>query len=217
MRAVTTGALTQPTELAGAFVRLERLTTQHAEGLAAAAAEDRSSYTYTGVPDGIDAARAYVAGALAEEETRRAVAFAVRRLSDGAVVGATRLLDLSVFTWPPSVQGPPPDEHTPPSVAEIGATWYSASAQRTPVNTECKLLLLTQAFDEWGTVRVTIKTDARNGRSRAAIERIGATFEGVRRAHHRAYDGELRNTAYYSIVADEWPAVRDRLREHLSR
>ncbi|MCM3923073.1 GNAT family N-acetyltransferase [Frankia sp. AiPs1] len=105
----------------------------------------------------------------------------------------------------------------PPSVAEIGSTWLAASAQRTAVNTETKLLLLGHAFDTWATLRVCLKTDARNARSRAAIERLGARFEGVRRAHVLAFDGTARDSAYYSIVRAEWPAVRAGLVARLAR
>jgi RimJ/RimL family protein N-acetyltransferase len=102
-------------------------------------------------------------------------------------------------------------------VAGIGSTWLAASAQRTAVNTEAKLLMLTHAFDVWGVHRVTLKTDARNARSRSSIQRLGAVFEGVRRVHVPAADGTLRDTAYYSIVAAEWPAVRDGLLERVRR
>jgi RimJ/RimL family protein N-acetyltransferase len=85
------------------------------------------------------------------------------------------------------------------------------------VNTACKLLLLRHAFEEWRSERVTLKTDARNARSRAAIERAGGQFEGIRRAHVPATDGTFRDSAYFSIVADEWPAVRERLEKRLSR
>nr|WP_157467028.1 GNAT family protein [Frankia sp. QA3] len=104
-----------------------------------------------------------------------------------------------------------------PSVAEIGGTWLAASAQRTAVNTEAKLLLLGHAFDAWATLRVCLKTDARNARSRAAIERLGARFEGVRRAHVLAFDGTARDSAYYSIVRAEWPGVRAGLIARLTR
>ena len=90
----------------------------------------------------------------------------------------------------------------------VGSTWYAASAQRTAINTECKLLLLTHAFETWRSLRVTLKTDARNAASRRAIERIGGRFEGVRRVHTVATDGSLRDTAYFSIVAAEWFTVR---------
>ncbi|GEL96003.1 GNAT family N-acetyltransferase [Cellulomonas composti] len=211
--------LSRPMVLTGRYVQLERLRQEHAEGLAAAAARDRSSYAFTTVPDGLDGARAYIDLAMSKERAGRAVPFAVRRLSDDTVVGSTSLLDLDVFTWPRVAgdTGPVPDDEHPPTVAEIGSTWYAADAQRTPVNTECKLLLLALVLDTWRGLRVTLKTDARNARSRAAIERLGAQFEGVRRAHTPATDGGVRDTAYYSIVAAEWPDVRTALERRLER
>ena len=113
-------------------------------------------------------------------------------------------------TWPPGRSGGAPGGAIP-DVAEIGSTWLAASVQRSGVNTEAKRLLLTHAFETWELLRVTLKTDARNIRSRRAIERIGARFEGVRRAHLLATDGSVRDSAYYSIVRAEWPEVRDRL------
>ncbi|MCP9298915.1 GNAT family N-acetyltransferase [Bacillus halotolerans] len=102
-------------------------------------------------------------------------------------------------------------------MAEIGSTWYGASFQRTGVNTECKLLMLAHAFDSWNTIRVTLKTDARNIRSRSTIQRLGATFEGIRRAHLPASNGSIRDTAYFSIIAEEWPAVRTNLKDRLEK
>ena len=206
-----------PFVLESAQVRLEPLAAQHAGPLAAAAAADRRSYRLTWVPDGLDDARDYVAAALDGQADGRALPFAVRRRADGAIVGSTRFLDLDVFApppppWPPGVgRGPEPADDLPPSVAEIGSTWYAAACQRTGINTACKLLLLGHAFDVWGTIRVTLKTDARNDASRRAIERLGALPEGVRRAHAPGLDGTIRDTAYYSIIAAEWPRVRDRL------
>ncbi|WP_315094315.1 GNAT family protein [uncultured Cellulomonas sp.] len=202
-----------PFTLTGRHVRLEPLDRSHVHGLSAAAAEDRGSYGFTWVPDGPDETARYVEAAVEHASSGRAVPFAVRRLSDGALVGSTRFLDLEVFQdpapWPPGIGvGGAPSDDNPPSVAEIGSTWYSASAQRTPVNTETKLLLLTHAFEVWRTLRVTLKTDARNTASRAAIERVGGRFEGVRRVHTVATDGGLRDTAYFSIVAAEWFTVR---------
>ncbi len=102
-----------------------------------------------------------------------------------------------------------------PDEVEVGGTWLAADAQRSPINTEAKLLLLTHAFDVWDVRRVAICTDARNERSRRAIERLGATFEGVLRQHRASTAageaGTLRDTAVYAIVAADWPAVRDRL------
>jgi len=203
--------------LTGRHVRLEPLTLDHVDALAAAAAQERGGYGYTWVPDGVHETEQYVRSALDQE---RSVPFAVRRLADGAIVGSTRFLDLEVFEhpapWPPGSGGPAPSAERSPSVAEIGSTWYGASAQRTAVNTETKLLLLTHAFEVWDVLRVTLKTDARNAASRAAIERIGGRFEGVRRAHTMATDGTVRDSAYFSIVAAEWPAVRAGLTARLA-
>ncbi len=209
-----------PFVLEGAGVRLEPLSAGHAQALADAAAGNRASFGYTWVPDGTDDARRYVQAALAGRDLGRAVPFAVRRLDSGRVVGSTRFLDLDVFGWPPPWppgvgQGPVPSDQQPPTVAEIGSTWYAASAQRTGVNAACKLLMLRHAFETWRVLRVTLKTDARNEASRAAIERLGARFEGIRRAHAPAQDGTARDTAYFSIVAGEWPGVRDHLERRL--
>jgi N-acetyltransferase len=204
--------------LEGHGVRLEPLVPGHADGLARAAAGERDSYGYTWVPDGPAGARDYVGQALAGRASGRQVPFAVRDLASGQVAGATRFLDLDVFAWPPGAgAGPEPSDGQPPTVAEIGSTWYAASAQRTHVNTACKLLLLGHAFEAWKSIRVTLKTDARNQRSRAAIERIGGQYEGTRRAHVPATDGTARDTAYYSVTAPEWPAVREALQGRLAR
>ena len=207
------GVLT-PVHLTGEHVRLEPLSPAHVPGLAAAAAEDRGSYAFTRVPDGPGETAEYVRAALAEQAGGQVLPFAVVRTPDDAVVGSTRFLDLEVLRIPGVLV---PDDRRPPSVAEVGSTWYAASAQRTALNTEVKLLLLGHAFDVWRVLRVTLKTDARNQRSRTAIERLGARFEGVRRAHTTASDGTVRDSAYYSIIAAEWPAVRDGLRRRLDR
>jgi RimJ/RimL family protein N-acetyltransferase len=147
---------------------------------------------------------AYVHEAVAEQQAGSVLPFAIRWVGTGALVGSTRFLDLACW------------DGAHPSVAEIGNTWLAASAQRTGGNTEAKLLLLTHAFETWHALRVTLKTDARNARSRAAIERIGGRFEGVRRAHMPATDGGVRDTAYYSILATEWPDARAALERRLS-
>ncbi|MCU1486333.1 MAG: N-acetyltransferase [Actinomycetia bacterium] len=197
-------AVIEPVTLEGRVVRLEPLDRSHIDGLATAAAEDRSTYAYTSVPAGRDGAVTYVTEALAEQAAGNQLPFAVRSLATGSLVGSTRFLDIGCWDGPT------------PTVAEIGHTWYAAAAQRTAVNTEAKLLLLTHAFETWGAIRVSLKTDARNARSRAAIERIGGRFEGVRRAHMKAAGGGIRDTAYFSITADEWPDVRAGLERRLS-
>lgn len=201
-----------PFSLQGRFVALEPLTAQHAPALAAAAAQDRSSYAFTHVPDGIADSQRYVAQALTDQVAGQTLVWAVRRHSDALVVGSTRYLDM--YRLSPESPSALSDDR-PPSVLEIGATWYLSSAQRSPVNTEAKLLLLGHAFDTWSVLRVSFKTDARNSRSRAAIERLGAVSEGIRRVHVLASDGALRDSAYYSILAAEWPPIRQRLRARL--
>ncbi|GAA3412538.1 GNAT family protein [Paenibacillus hodogayensis] len=211
-----------PITLRGRLVCLEPMTMDHVDDLCSAALEDRSTYDYTNVPQGREETKRYIEGALTSFDKGRTLPFVVRHIETDRIVGTTRYLDLEVFSWPPPwppgvASGPSPADATPPTVAEIGSTWYAASVQRTGVNTECKLLMLAHAFDSWNAIRVTLKTDARNMRSRSAIQRLGAAFEGIRRAHVPASDGGVRDTAYYSIVADEWPAVRTNLLERLQR
>jgi RimJ/RimL family protein N-acetyltransferase len=203
-----------PFVLEGAHTRLEPLAATHAPELAAAAAGNRAAYAYTRVPDGPAETARYVDDALAEQAGGRVLPWAVRRLSDGRVVGSTRFMDMEVFGSAGQPAAAPEDDR-PPSVLEIGSTWYGAAARRTAVNTDVKLTLLTHAFDVWRVLRVTLKTDARNAASRAAILRIGARFEGIRRAHLVASDGAVRDTAYFSITAPEWPEVREGLRRRL--
>jgi N-acetyltransferase len=197
-----------PVVLAGRHVRLEPLTPAHAAGLAAAGAGERSTFGLTSVPDDDSSASTYIAGLLADAAAGSALPFATL-LPDGEVVGATRFLDLQY--WP---LGDDRDRHVP-VVAEIGGTWLAPKAQRTPVNTEAKLLMLTHAFDTWRVLRVSLKMDARNARSRAAIERLGARFDGVLRAHSPAADRGLRDAAFYSILDSKWPTVRARLTSRL--
>ncbi|GAB2726400.1 GNAT family N-acetyltransferase [Kitasatospora kifunensis] len=203
-----------PVTLTGRTVRLEPLCEQHAEALAAAGSKDRTTYAFVAVPQDLDAAREFIATAQAEQAAGRSLAFATVRASDGVVVGSTRFLELDYWqgpvVWPPLPAGPLGDPATAvPDAAEIGRTWLSPLAQGTGINTEAKLLMLRHAFEVWGVQRISIRADARNLRSRAAIERLGATPEGVRRAHSRGLDGVVRGTAFYSILAEEWPAVRD--------
>jgi len=198
--------------LVGQHIALEPLGPEHVDALAAAAAIDRSAYDWTTVPDGTDQARAYVEEALAARHRGVALPYAVRRSSDGAIVGSTRFLGIEHWEHPTG----------PPDAVEIGSTWYSADAQGTMVNPEAKLLLLTRAFEDWRVRRVQLKTDARNGRSRAAIEKLGARFEGVLRNFQAgqgpagAVDGP-RDTAMFSILPAEWPEVRGRLLTRIPR
>jgi len=198
--------------LIGRYVRLEPLTMAHAADLAAAAV-DRSTYAYTWVPDGVGEAETFVADALAEEAAGNHLPFATVALPDDRVVGSTRFIDTAPWQWPPWAADR--QRTGVPDVVEIGHTWLAAGAQRTAVNTEAKLLMLTHAFDTWQVYRVRLKTDARNARSRAAIERLGATFEGILRAHQPGADGTVRDSAMFSITAADWPAVRANLQARL--
>jgi RimJ/RimL family protein N-acetyltransferase len=198
--------------LAGSTVTLRPLSLADAAGLAAAAAESRQHYTYTRVPDGLAEAESYIAAALRDREIGHRMPFVT--LWREQVVGCTSYLDLQQWRWP---AGSPLQRTDAPDAVEIGATWLSASAQRTRCNTEAKYLMLTHAFDVWRVHRVALKTDERNSRSRQAIERLGARLEGVRRADMPGQDGSVRSSAYYSIVRAEWPAIRARLEETLRR
>jgi len=204
--------------LTGRHVQLEQLRIEHVDELVAVANEDRSTYTWTAVPPTVTEMTAYVGGLLTDQERGEVVPFVQRRAADGALVGCTRYLRLERWGNRTSVVGAGESSPSLPAELEIGGTWLAASAQRTPINTEAKLLLLGNAFDEWHVERVAICTDVRNTRSRIAIERIGATFEGVLRRHRGSYvPGEgARDSAMYSVIADEWPAVRAGLVERLS-
>ena len=198
-------------ELEGRHVRLEPLQARHAAGLAEAAAEDPSLYGLSPVPQGDAAALEYIAAATAQPGA--AVPFAVRRVADGAVIGSTRFWDLVRWPWPP---GHPRYGLDAPDVCEIGYTWLARSAIRTAANTEMKRLMLAHAFEVWAVESVCLHTDARNERSRRAMERIGAQFEGILRAHRLATDCLPRDSARYSITAPEWPGVKHRLDELLA-
>ncbi len=193
--------------LEGRHVRLEPLQPQHAAGLAEAAAGDQSLYGWTFVPRTEAAAAAYIESAVSLRDAGAAVPFAVIRAADGVVIGSTRFWDLTWWPWPQGPRG----RGGAPDTCEIGYTWLTASAIRTAANTEMKRLMLGHAFEEWQVQSVCLHTDARNERSRRAIERIGAQFEGVLRAHRLASDLVPRDSARYSITAPEWPQVKDRL------
>ncbi|GAB2826527.1 GNAT family protein [Actinocorallia aurea] len=191
--------------LEGARVRLEPLALRHAPDLARAAEEDRSSYGFTLVPRAAEA----------EDDVRTRLGrpgwtpFAQIRQADGRAVGCTTFLNPRTL----------PDRAHPYAV-EIGGTWLAGSAQRTGINTEAKLLLLTHAFEALGVSRVDILTDARNQRSRRAIERLGARFEGVLRNWAPSWapgeTGLLRDTAVFAVIDAEWPDVKASLTARVS-
>ncbi len=198
-----TDPLNVPT-LEGTRLRLEPLATSHASALASAADEDRQTYRFTPVPKDLASMNKYVEGLLADRDAGLIIPFAQVDVSDGRAVGVTRFMTFRL-----------PGGGTRPFAVEIGGTWLAASAQRSPVNTEAKLLLMTQAFDVWKVTRVDFKSDARNERSRAAILRIDASFEGVLRHWQPSMvvgeEDMYRDTAMYSVLDSEWPVVRARL------
>jgi RimJ/RimL family protein N-acetyltransferase len=200
--------LVKPVTLEGRFVRLEPLTEAHAGALLAAAGGSRETYGLTLVPGSAAEAAAYVESALAEQRATRSLPFVTVDRASG------RFLNIEFWPWPAGNHHQRGPER--PDVVEIGATWLAAAAQRTPINTEAKLLMLTHAFDHWRVHRVSLMTDARNQRSRDAIVRLGARFDGVLRAARPASDGAIRDTAAFSILEAEWPAVRARLQARLT-
>jgi len=198
--------------LSGKHVRLEPLDHGHVDGLAAASALDTSLYQWSPIPQGKAEAISYADAALAGRDAGTAMPFATVRVEDGVVIGSTRFFNLEHWAWP---EGHPRHGRHAPDACEIGYTWLTRSAIRTGANTEAKLLMLTHAFETWQVLRVCFHTDVRNQRSRTAIERIGGKFEGILRAHRMAADFIARDSARFSIVAAEWPDVKQRLRQLL--
>jgi RimJ/RimL family protein N-acetyltransferase len=220
------------------FVRLEPLEVGHTDALLAAATKDRSTFGLAVVPRDRAEMEAYVNAALADEAAGRALAYAVVARSDASaprgselgghgsplrvperVVGSCRFMNLEWWTWPAgpiSVPGEPRRPGVdPPDVVEIGHGWLEPTAQRTAVFSATMLLLATHAFEAWRVHRLVIKTDARNARARAAIERIGGHFEGILRKHLPAADGVVRDTAMYAIVSADWSGAKMRLESAL--
>ena len=191
--------------LSGRHVRLEPLALGHADNLAAAAAIDPGLYQWSMVPQGKIQVRRYIETARSWHEAGSALAFAIVRTADGTVIGSTRFFDLEHWGWP---EGHARHHRAAPDAGEIGYTWLTRQAVRTAANTEAKLLLLSHAFETWRMLRVCFHTDVRNQRSRNALQRIGANFEGILRAHRLATDQIARDSARYSIVESEWPAVK---------
>ncbi|MFJ8361560.1 GNAT family N-acetyltransferase [Streptomyces sp. NPDC093984] len=195
--------------LEGALVRLEPLEHRHAADLAVAAEEDRDTYAFTWVPRA-DEVGAYIDAQLGRAAAGWVAPYAQISLSTGRAVGATAYLD-------------PRSWHTDDRLdaIEVGFTWLARSAQGTGVNAEAKLLLFRHAFEQWDVARVDLKTDARNNRSRAAIQSVGARFEGVLRNWSRSWapgeEDRLRDSAIYSITAEEWPECRSLLEARVAR
>ena len=192
----------EPVTLEGRHVRLEPLSPErHGDALAAVGLDpDLWRWTIVKVESAADLGR-YVEAALAEQAAGRALPFATVERAGGRVVGCTRFMAIAV-------------RHRR---VEIGSTWVAKPWQRTAINTEAKYLMLCHAFETWGCLRVELKTDTRNERSRQAMRRLGFVEEGVYRKHMITERGEVRDTVYFSVVDDEWPALKVRLEGLLAR
>jgi RimJ/RimL family protein N-acetyltransferase len=196
--------------LEGTHVRLEPLAGRHVAPLLAAAGSELELFKWTSIPQSLEGMAQYVATAMRWQAEGTALGFATVRRADDTVVGSTRFFLIEHWPWPPGHTRNGPDG------CEIGYTWLAPQAIRSAVNTEAKLLMLTHAFEQWKVHRVCFHTDVRNERSRNALLRIGARFEGVLRAHRLSSDLKPRDSARYSIVASEWPQVRERLQDRLA-
>jgi RimJ/RimL family protein N-acetyltransferase len=191
----------QRVTLEGHGVRLEPLVPGHGDALAAAASDGRLwELWFTSVPT-VQEVPAYIALALAGEREGSMLAWAVRELGTGTIVGTTRYHDVAAAV------------HR----LEIGYTWYAARWQRSHVNSACKLLLLAHAFDDLRCGVVALRTDRFNFASQRAIEGLGAHKDGVIRRHQLRRDGTVRDSVFYSILAEEWPDVRRHLELRLAR
>ncbi len=202
-----------PFTLQGQFVRLEPLTLAHADALAQAGSLSRDTYEFTIVPEDRGTAVTYIDTALSEANANQSVPFATVDCRSGEVVGSTRFCYIEFWDWPAG--SPYQRGLNLPDVVEIGYTWLSPAAQRTAINTEAKLMMLTHAFEVWEVHRMRLKTDARNQRSRRAIERLGMRLDGVLRHTRIASDGAARDDAYYSMLDSEWPVAKEALAARL--
>jgi N-acetyltransferase len=190
-----------PVTLEGHGVRLEPLTAAHRDGLAAGVTDGRLwELWYTVVPHPDDVAK-YIADALAGQDAGKMLPWAVRELASGTIVGCTRYHDIVAEI----------------DRVEIGYTWYGASWQRSGVNTSCKLLLLSHAFETLGCQVVGLRTDNFNFASQKAIERLGAKKDGVIRHHLPRRDGTARDSVMYSILLSEWRDVKRHLELRMAR
>jgi N-acetyltransferase len=190
-----------PVTLEGHGLRLEALGPEHEGGLAAAAADGRLwELWFTSVPAPGEAGR-YVAEALAGQQAGHMLPWAVRETGSGEIVGTTRYHDIAAAI----------------DRVEIGWTWYAARWQRSFVNTSCKLLLLTHAFESLGCAAVGLRTDNFNFASQRAIAALGAKKDGVIRHHQARRDGTVRDTVIFSILKPEWPDVKRHLTVRLAR
>ena len=188
--------------LHGSHVRLEPMTEAHIPALAeVGVGQVFWDFMVYGKMETDEDMRVWVQEILSRAQNGTDLPFVAVHLASGRVAGATRYMNIM-----PKDRG-----------LEIGGTWYGLEFQRTPVNTECKYLLLCHAFEALGCIRVQLKTDLRNERSQKAIERIGAVKEGVLRNHMILPDGYIRHSVFYSIIDTEWPEVKKRLEGMLAK
>lgn len=190
----------QPVTLEGTVIRLEPLQHRHADGIVAVGLDPDLWRVTTTRLRSADDVRQYIHTALQEQQAGTALPFATILRDSGTLVGSTRFGNYDAAN----------------RRVEIGWTWVAPRWQRTVVNTEAKYLMLRHAFEELGCLRVELKTDLLNVRSQRAMERIGAVREGVLRSHMVVHDGRVRDTVYYSIIAAEWPLVKETLAARLA-
>ena len=190
----------RPVTLSGRHVRLEPLSLDHLDALASWAFDPSLWQWAYRVIDSRAALEQFVRTALAEQAEGKSLPFVTWHLGDRRVVGTSRFMNIVAA------------DHK----LEIGATYVAVPYQRTVVNTEAKLLMFTHAFETLGAQRVELKTSALNARSRAAMERIGCTFEGIHRRTTYHWDGTPRDHAWYSVIAQEWPLVKSRIEARLA-
>jgi len=190
-----------PIVLEGTHVRLEPLLPEHAHGLHAATESD-DIWTWLSYdlrdPERLER---WMRDAFEARDRSEEVPFVVRLRATGEVIGSTRYMDIRQ-----RFRG-----------VEIGWTWYRRDTWGGPVNPECKYLLLRHAFDDWGAIRVCLKTDVKNVHSQHAIKKLGAKYEGTLRNHTIRRDGTFRDSVYFSIIDTEWPAVKRGLEDRLAR
>ncbi len=199
--------------LVGQYAKLEPLAFEHCQELLSAANFSRSTFDLTDVPSDVDSMNTYISTAIKGRENGTIIPFTVRDKRTGKILGSTRFANLEYWKWRDN--HPLKRNSSIPDALEIGWAWLSEDAQRTGITTDCAILLLTQAFEGFNVHRVTFKTDSRNERSRRSIERLGAKLDGVIRYHMPAYDGQIRDSAFYSIISSEWASVSANIRSKL--
>ncbi|MBO9538491.1 GNAT family protein [Herbaspirillum sp.] len=190
-----------PITLKGHFANVEPLSLEHHDALIAAVSDGKLwKLWYTSIPKP-ENMRAEIERRLHLQQQGSMLPFVVRRNDTGALCGMTTYMNADAAN----------------RRVEIGSTWYAASAQRTGINTECKLMMLTHAFEDMHCIAVEFRTHWMNQQSRAAIARLGAKQDGILRNHQRMADGSLRDTVVFSIIESEWPSVRRHLQYKLGR